>query len=261
MHRTPSWYRPLSLNSKEMEAAANRAFDKAIAIHNMAADAASRESSAQYAKEHGRPAPATNPAAPITVSFTQEELTAFIVRWSTLNSEKVERYITGPQFALKDGQIIFGGHITQLGQFGAIYLDPSIDEKGLLHLDVVQIRAGDLRVPQQMVQSHVEKLETSLRQWLPQWQRKATLDTAGANADTVKAAMTELLLNTIHEKPSQAIFFMPIGDRKTVPVRLTNVAINDASITFTVQPLGADERKLALDNIREPFGTATATSN
>src|SRR3954468_22769681 len=165
--RTPSWYRPVAMNSKEMEAAANRAFDKAVAIHNMAADAASQESSSQYARDHGTTIPTSKPAPPpITVSFTQEELTAFIVRWSTINSEKVERYITGPQFALKDGQIIFGGHITQLGQFGAIYLDPTLDEKGLLHLEVVQIRAGDLRVPQPMVQSHVDKLEASLRQWL-----------------------------------------------------------------------------------------------
>src|SRR5947199_9320663 len=76
IHRTPSWYRPLAINSNEMEAAANRAFDKAVAIHNMAADAASQESSTQYAKDHGTTAPASKPVPPpITVSFTQEELT------------------------------------------------------------------------------------------------------------------------------------------------------------------------------------------
>jgi hypothetical protein len=92
-----------------------------------------------------------------------------------------------------------------------------------------------------------------LREWLPEWQKEAKIETAGANADAVKAAMTELLLNTLHDKPSQAIFFMPIGDHKNVPVKLSDVKVTDGSITMTVQPLTAEDRKTALETMRAPY--------
>src|SRR2546421_476109 len=68
IHRTPAWYRPLAMGSKEMEAAANRAFNKAVAIHNMAAAAASQASSAQYARDRGQRSPARGYKTRRTVS-------------------------------------------------------------------------------------------------------------------------------------------------------------------------------------------------
>ncbi len=258
IRRTPSWYRPQAMNSQEMEAAANRAFNKVAAIHNMADESAALESSSQWSRDHGQ-SPASRPSVqPITVTFTQDELTAFILRWSTLNSDRVETYISGPQFALRDGQIIFGGQISELGQFGALHVEPSLDDAGLLHLDIAEIRAGQLRVPRSLVESRLTKVRATLQQWLPEWQRTAKIDAGGANNEAVKAAMTELLLNTLGEKPSQPFFFMPIGDRKTVPVKLTHVKIADGSITLTVEPLRGADRKTALDSIREPYGTPTA---
>src|SRR2546423_721795 len=152
LHRTPDWYKPLVMDSQEMKAAANRAFSKMTAVHNMANEASA----------------ATHPdVKPVTITFTQEELTAFILSWNALNSDTAERYIKGPQFALRDGQIIFGGQITELGQFGALHLEPSIDEKGLLHLDIIEIRAGQLRVPQSFIENHLTKARTTLEHWLP----------------------------------------------------------------------------------------------
>lgn len=252
--RTPSWYKPLAMDSHELDAAANRVLGKLGHIHDMADEAAAHETSANH-----NPGAATKPGVdPLTVTFTQVELTAFVVRWSNWKSELFEKYITGPQFVLKDGQIIFGGQIAELGQFGAIHLEPSIDAKGMLHLDIAEIRAGQLRVPQAFVESHLAKARAALTQWLPAWQQNAKIEAGGANPDAVKAAMTELLLNTLNGKPSQPVFFMPIDKKKTVPVKLTDVAVDGGTITLTVQPLTAEERKVALDAIREPYGTATA---
>jgi uncharacterized protein YpmS len=257
IRRTPDWYKPLAMNSEEMQAAANRAFNKVTVIHNMANEAAARESAASH-----NAGAATRPdVQPITITFTQDELSAFILRWTDANSEKTDRYIKGPQFVLRDSQIIFGGQIAELGQFGAIQLEPSLDEKGLLHLDIAEIRAGQLRVPQAFIESHLAKARTTLEQWLPAWQQNARIDVRGANSDAVKAAMTELLLNTLRDKPSQPVFFMPTVDRKIVPVKLTDVSISNGSITLTVQPLTPADRKIALDAIREPYGTATAQNH
>jgi uncharacterized protein YpmS len=251
IHRTPTWYKPLGIDSQEMEAAANRAFNKVVAIHNMADQAAAQDS----AREHGA---ASRPAVePITVEFTQEELTAFIIRWSTLHSEQVDRYLTGAQFILHDGQIIFACKLAGLDQIGALKLSPSLDDEGLLHLDIDSISIGSLPVARSLLQGRLQKVEAMLEQWLPQWQTEARIQPGGANSDAMKAAMTELFLNSLNDKPSPAVFFMPIGEHKNVPVKVSGLTVRDGAIALTVQPLRAEERKAAMEIICKPYpGTA-----
>src|SRR4051794_1001649 len=86
IRRGPPGNKPVSMDSAEMEAAAKRAFNKVVAIHNMADQAAAQDA----AREHGTATGTTRPAVdPITVTFSQDELTAFIVRWSNLHSDQV----------------------------------------------------------------------------------------------------------------------------------------------------------------------------
>jgi hypothetical protein len=258
LRRTPDWYKPVAMDSAEMEAAANRAFNKVVAIHNMADQAAAQDS----AREHGTAKGTTKPAVePITVTFTQEELTAFIVKWSSLHSDTVNRYVTGPQFILRDGLITFGGQIAEFHQFGSLSVEPSLDDKAQLRLDISSINIGTLPAPRSLVQGKLTKVETMLRGWLPAWQDKAKIEAGGANADAVKAAMTELLLNTLHDRPSQPVFFMPIADHKNVPVKLADVKVNDGSITMTVEPLTAEDRKSALQTLRQPYAAETASAD
>jgi uncharacterized protein YpmS len=259
--RKPSWYKPLALNSREMEAAANRALNKMIAVHNAANESAANDASRQWRQEHGA---ATKPAVPpLTVTFTQDELTAFIDHWSKLNSEKTDKYITGPQFVLEDGQIKFACHITEFDQIGVVRVEPTIDEKGLLHLEIVSLSAGSLPVPEAMVQKRLVNAEAMLRQWLPSWQQSARINPDGANIDAEKAAMTKLLLNTLHHQPAAALLFMPTleGQKKPVPMKLTNVAVGQGVLTLTVEPLSEEDRKAALEAIRAPIKMATAQSD
>ena len=46
--RKPAWYKPLALNSHEMDAAANRAMNKVLLLHNMASQASSVETSRKW---------------------------------------------------------------------------------------------------------------------------------------------------------------------------------------------------------------------
>ena len=259
--RRPSWYRPSALNSHEMEAAANRALNKMIAIHNVADKSAARDTAMQWRQEHGA---ATQPAVPpLTISFTQDELTAFIVRWSKLNSERTDKYITGPQFVLEDGQIKFACHITEFDQVGAVRLEPTVDEKGMLHLEIISISAGSLPIPEVMVQKRLSGAEAELRKWLPSWQATARINADSANLSAEKAAMTKLLLNTLHHQPAPALLFMPTveGFNKPVPMKLSKVTIGKGLITLTVEPLTEEDRKLALQSLRDPIDTAAAISN
>lgn len=252
IHRTPTWYKPLGINSDEMQAAADRAFDKIVAIHNMADQAAAQDS----ARQHGA---ASRPDVdPITVEFTQDELTAFIVRWSSLHSDRVDKYLTGAQFILHDGLIVFACKLTELDQIGALRLAPSLDQEGMLHLDIDSISIGSLPVAESLVQGRLQRVEEMLKQWLPQWQAEARIEADGANREAVKAAMTQLLLNTFADKPSPPLFFMPIGEHKTVPVKVSGLTVKEGTIVLTVQPLHGQERQEALTEIRKPYGDTPA---
>ena len=257
--RNPTWYKPLALNSREMDAAAHRAFNKVVALHNMADKSAASDSSKQWRQEHGA---ATLPAVPpVTITFTQDELTAFIAHWTKLNSDRIDRYITGPQFGLEEGQIKFACRITELDQIGVLRIEPSIDQKGMLHLEIVSVSAGSLPVPEVLVEKRLTKVEVQLQQWIPGWQRGATINSDGANSDAVKAAMSKLFLHALHHQPSSAVLFMPIDSHKTVPMKLTKVAVGPGSITLTVEPLNDEDRKVALETLREPLDVATAVSS
>jgi hypothetical protein len=257
--RKPTWYRPLAFGSREMEAAANRAVNKVIQLHNLADQAASRETSKQWRQSHGA---ASLPALPpLTVTFTQEELTAFLARWMDMNAgvnAKVDRYITGPQFLIADGQIKFACRINELDQLGVLRVVPSVDDKGMLRLEIVAVSAGSLPLPESFVQKQLAPAEKALRQWLPAWQTAAKIGPEGANLDAVKAALTESLLRALHHEVTPAMLFMPIDGHKAVPMKLTNIALGEGTITLTVDPLTEEDRKTALKNLREPYPAVTS---
>ena len=52
--------------------------------------------------------------------------------------------------------------------------------------------------------------------------------------------------------------FLPVGNQRSVPVRLTAVSIEDKELTMTVKPLNAKERAAVLEQIREPYDKETA---
>ena len=257
--RKPAWYKPPALSSRELEAAANRALSKMIALQNVANRSAAVDSSRQWRQSTGASTLPVDP--PLTITFTQDELTAFVTQWSQLNSNRVDKYITGPQFVLEEGQIIFAGHLTDLDQLGVLRLQPRIDESGQLHLEIAGVSAGSLPVPESMVLKRLAPSEALLRKWLPAWQQSAKIAADGANKDAEKAAMTKLLLNTLHHQPSPAVVYLPIESHKTVPMKLTHVAVGAGTLTLTVIPLTEEIRKVTLQNLREPIDTATAASN
>ena len=257
--RNPAWYRPQALSPRDMEAAANRAVAKMAALHNIANHSAAADSSKQWRQSNGASTIPVDP--PLTITFTQDELTAFVAQWSQLNSNRVDKYITGPQFVLEDGQILFAGRITEMDQVGVLRLQPSIDENGLLHLEIMGFSAGSLPLPESMVLKRLASSEAMLRKWLPDWQRSAKIAADGANNEAEKAAMTKLFLNTLHHQPSPAVVYLRIEAHKTVPMKLTHVAVGAGTLTLTVMPLDDETRKVTLRNLREPLDTATAASN
>ena len=167
---------------------------------------------------------------------------------------RLVKYITEPQFTLKEGQIIFSGQVVALGKFGSLVLDPSIDDKGDLHLEISSIQAGRLTIPEALLSKHLDKLVAALQEWLPGWQGSAEMDQRGADKAAMKAAMSELLLHTLHHEPAAPLLFIGrFGEPRSVPVRLTDVTVAEGTITLSIQRMDQTERAAALVRLKKPF--------
>ncbi|HEY7116604.1 MAG TPA: hypothetical protein VH475_08460 [Tepidisphaeraceae bacterium] len=256
--RRPDGYRPTLLSAAERDAAVKRLeLEKLPQLLNLANQAQANASSAYKAQAQGRAAPAasTQPIAPVTVTFTQDEINASL--WKQIEKSSYERYVTDPYVSLEEGTIVLMGNLPEFGRVASAYFRPTIDEQGLLHCDLTSLRIGSLPVPEGMVAAKRQKVENALRSMIPQWQSKAEMGPSGVvNDNARRAALGQLVLRLLNHKPGPAVLFLPKElerpNKGSVPVRLTNVTVEQGALTITVQPMDAGERSALLAKIREP---------
>jgi len=258
--RRPDRYAYALLTPEQREEAARRVDTQKIPLLlSMANEAQAKSSSAVRAVSQGLPVPpnATQPVAPLNLSFTQDEINSFLWKWSQSYKPTYERYVTNPFVALEDGSIVLMGTVPEFDRVVSAFFEPKLDEKGMLHSDLASIKLGSLPLPQGLFNSKREKVETALRSRLPNWQNNARIDPTGlANNDARAAWLGKLVLQLLNHQPSPAVIFVNTSNAKTVPVRLTNVTIEKGTLTITVQPMDAAERAALLEQIRAPQDSA-----
>ncbi len=259
--RTPAAYARRLLSGEERDAAAQRLeTEKIPRILNMATEAQSKASSAYRAQSRGQAIPpgATQPTAPVTVSFTEDEINASLGKWSQRYGTGIERYIADPYIALEDGAIVLMGKVPEFDRVVSAHFQPSLDESGALHCDLSSLRLGSLPLPESLFSKYRTKIETALRTRLPDWQNQASIDGTGvANSPARDAALGKLVLGLLNHESSPAVLFLPKGS-KTVPVRLTNVTIEKRALTITIRPMDAPERTALLEKIRQPHQSTSS---
>jgi hypothetical protein len=134
--------------------------------------------------------------------------------------------------------------------------EPKIDEKGMLHCDLSSFKLGSLPLPESVLSPKREKLEAALSAKLPLWQAGAKIDGTGvANADAKAADLGKMVLQLLHHEPSPAVIFVQNDAKHTIPVRLTEVTVDQGALTITVQPMTAGERGELLEAITRPEKT------
>lgn len=261
--RQPDGYVPQMLTAEERAAAANRVDTiKIPQLLNLASEA-QRNASAVLKMKAGQPMPAdaTEPVAPLTISFTQDEINATVWKWSERYKSAYERYVTDPFISLEDGTIVLMGTMPEFGRVVGAHFEPKLDEQGMLHCGLTSLKLGSLPLPGGLLDKQRAKVESALRSRLPAWQRAAEMDPSGAtNADARAAALGKLVIQLLNDQPSPAVVFLPkdMSWSKTVPVRLTSVRVEQGALTVTVQPMDADERAALMEAIREPQRASTA---
>ena len=264
----PTWYRPLAMDPQRREAAAQRATNKLAMIQNEAARLRRDERLAERAASTSTTNPATIPAPgrPITVTFTEDELNAFFDKWAGWNDwkSKYQRYVEDPVVLLDDGRIVIAAKVRDMNTVASLHFEPRVTEDGLLSLRLARVLGGKLPLPEAVLSKYRKRLSDAMAQNLPRWQHTASIDSGGTpNASAVAATMGRLALHVLEHEPADPVLFLPLVDAnlrpRSVAVRLTDVRIEDRTLTLTVEPMSGSQRAELLKRIRE--GAPVASVN
>jgi hypothetical protein len=259
--RHPTGYFPGLLSAAEREAAAKRLeLEKLPQLLNLANQAQANAASAHRAESRGEAVPpaATRPIAPVTVTFSQDEINASLWKQVERYKSSYERYVKDPYVSLEDGTITLMGSVPEYGRVASASFEPRVDENGMLRCDLSSLKLGSLPLPESVLSKHRQKVENALRSRLPAWQNNADIGPTGViNADGRAAALGQLVLRILNHQSSPAVVFLPkdvqkMSEKGSVPVKLTNVGVEKGALTITIEPMTAPERAALLAKIREP---------
>jgi hypothetical protein len=242
----PAWYRrPLS-SAGERELLARRAFNKFANIQNAAA----------LARQDQLEAGATVlPAAPIAVTFSDDELNAFFEKWESYANWKsnYDRYFDNPLILIEDRHLVLAAGVKDLGSVISVGFDPRMDSAGKLRLELDRVQAGQLPMPGVVTEPYRQRLESTLRASLPRWEGAAAVNPDGAaNVSLISAAMAKLCLHMLAHEPAEPLLFLPLVQRRAnVPVRILDIRLEDHTVNLLVRPLDLRERAALVAQVRD----------
>jgi hypothetical protein len=264
-NRTPSRYNPTALSDQQIAEASTRVdTQKMPRLWNLAAKAHSNAAAIHYSQARGQPIPpaATKPVDPVTVTFTQDEINSSFIKWSQQHKQAIEQYVTQPYVVIEEGQIILMGTVPELGRVVSMYLEPRITKDGQLRCDASSVYLGSLPLPDALFSKYRTKIEAALRTRIPEWQKRAKLDSGGAaNPDARAVMLSRLVLQMLKREPGPALLFLPKNPEdwsNTFPVRLTEVTVQKGEVTITVEPTTPQERAALAEQLRQPAQRAAA---
>lgn len=254
----PTYYVLISLTPEQREAAAQRAEDTINRMQNLAARVRAAEIRASTNPTENQDKEAT------TFSFTQDELNSIFNKWSEKFGwpEMYARYVEQPIIILQPGRVILAGQVKvrQIDSVVSFHFEPKVDEKGQLDLNLTSVRGGNLPLPKDMLMSPLrERMISELQRRVPAWQSKAKIDPhGGANDDTMKLQLSQMLIALLQQKSADSVLFLPVfQENRRVPAHLSDVKIEDQKLTFTVIPMDPAQRDALLTHLKEPVDFAS----
>lgn len=257
--RVPDWYARRHRSPQETAAAAHRAEREVQRTLSWAEDQQAYTDSSRYG------APSTQPAKVLAISLTEDELNGFFQKWDSAFgwSRSYSQYLSDPQIVLQDGKLILAANCKDMGTVVSIVFAPRLED-GKLEMPVERVLAGRLPLPHTFWDRYRVTLTDRMEEPLPRWQAGAEIRPNGtANSDAVAAAMSELLIDILNDRPAPPVLFLPydISNRhRSLPVKLTDVDIANKTLILKVQPLTPSERSDLLANIRAPRTEHTAAA-
>lgn len=244
---TPGWYARPRGTPQQLAAAAHRAEEQVQRTLSWASG------QAHHSPDTTAPAPSSDNS--LQISLSEDEVNGFFAKWDQTFgwSGHYSRYLSDPQIVIEDGRLILAGAVKDLGSVMSIEFAPRL-ANGKLYMPVQRVLAGRLPLPQAFWDGYRRRLEQSVLARLPEWQARTEVGPDGtANSDAVAAAMGEMLLNVLNDRPTDPVLFLPYSiqqNHRSLPVKLTGVQVADKMLTLTVEPMNAVERQTLVERIR-----------
>jgi hypothetical protein len=255
LRRAPEWYDRPRLSLELQQAAAARAEAQFSRVEDFAAALRADEARHQHAIKTGTAVPASLEQGPITVQLSEDELNAVFKKWSVTGGwdQDIAQYVTDPTLVLQPDRLILAGKLRGVDIILSSYFAPSIDDQGLLHVDMVRVLGGKLPLPDVLFSSYRQKLLSTINRDLPFWQRQAGIDRHGVpNPSLLYAATAKMLLASMNHTPCEPVIFLPLLlDKGTVPVRIDSISITQGKIELTLAPLTESEREALVKAIKQ----------
>lgn len=251
--KVPQWYQPSDSASADTTQQARQAEDKIAGVQNWAASNHAYE----YAKRQGR-LMAKKPDDQLVISFSQGEVNSFMGKWygrfgnQLIDGRRLNDVFRGPMVRIEKDRITFAGAVPPLGgRVVSLDVRPVVKD-GMLDLQLLTARSGNLPVPEFTWAKPRQMLIDSLAGMMTSLIPMANMDKGGgANIEAVSAVMAKQGIDSLSHRPTSNVLFLPVwAEQAGLPVRLRNCELADGQITLTTEPLSAEEREKLLYELR-----------
>jgi hypothetical protein len=202
--------------------------------------------------------PTTAPSTSRTITLSQDELNSILDKYEQELNAKYGQYISDPYIAIHDGRIVLAVTLKDANRPLSVHVEPLLNDKGLFMLRIDHLQLGRITVPRGLWGSYLDKLAEQLSPKVEQTRQGARMEADGmASADAVTSALDRLLLNSLKEKGSDAVLFLPADPshmERGYPVKVTNIKIEEKQLSLTLVTLTKQEQDQLLARVRAPLG-------
>lgn len=253
----PAWYPKDAPDPAAVRAAFTSVNTKLEGVQSWIADTSIYERSRNGSRNPVSTDPTTAPSKTFTITLSAAELNAFFSNWDKKFhwGDRLSKYVSNPVLVIQDNRLILAGEVKDADTVLSVHLEPRIDDKGMLHLEVVKVMGGMLPLPQAFWDRYRQKLTGAMENKIDQLREKARLHSDGSmNTEGIAVEMNDLLIHALNGEPAEPVLFLPQDmshANNGLPVKLTDISMKDNAITMTVVPLSPDERQSLLKHIRE----------
>ena len=211
--RVPDLYRPAELASQQRRQIAEQTFPKDVGRFNNIIQSGAR---GEYTIEQAR-------INEYLASMDEIAAMERNVKQGTVHRAMTKMGLADPAVALHDGLITMMIRSTEHDKVLSVDLKLEVRQQ-MLHVDLTDVRLGDLSLPQSLVRDQLEQLRSSLPD--------APDDNSGQTQSLV------LLMRAILDAAldGRALGTLFAWDRRQVQV--TNVVVDDGSLTLWLEPQG-----------------------
>jgi hypothetical protein len=264
LRRTPDWYQPDTSSEAQRNKAANEFLVILSALRNWSsqrhaavvrANIAVNSTNTDPATQQARAMLGSKPDEAFQISFTDDQLNAFFNSWQNTHDRRAwfEQYVEDPRLVLRENQLILVGKVKDQGVVVSLIFEPRLDEHGRINLNLNNVLAGVLPVPDAMWAGKRSAIEASLERKLPIYQAGAEISSDGtANGDAGSAAMNQLVTATLQYKSANSVIFVPLDEKlsQSLPVKITSLAIHDHTLMMTAEQMSEQERAEFLKELK-----------